>query len=187
MTDKSTLTTGEAAKYCGVNFRTVIRWIEKGHLKAYKLPGRGDNRIRIEDFKRFLLDTGIPIPDELKSTNKTVLVVDDDIKMAKAIQRILIRNEFDVQLAHNGFQAGVLLGPLKPVLITLDLKMPSLDGFSVLKYLQDNQIPTKTLVISGLADSELNKALAAGADDVLKKPFDNEVLLEKVKNLIDDT
>ena len=53
MTDKNTLTTGEAAKYCGVNFRTVIRCIERGHLKAYKLPGRGDNRIPVKDCVRF--------------------------------------------------------------------------------------------------------------------------------------
>ena len=37
---QNVLTTGEAARYCDVNFRTVIRWIEKGYLKAYKLPGR---------------------------------------------------------------------------------------------------------------------------------------------------
>jgi excisionase family DNA binding protein len=50
VTDKQALTTGEAAKYCGVNFRTVIRWIERGHLDAYKLPGRGDNRIPVDTF-----------------------------------------------------------------------------------------------------------------------------------------
>ena len=36
-------TTGEIAKFVGVNFRTVIRWIERGQLDGYKLPGRGDH------------------------------------------------------------------------------------------------------------------------------------------------
>ncbi len=39
------LTTGEAARICGVNFRTVLRWIDRGLLPAYKLPGRGDRRV----------------------------------------------------------------------------------------------------------------------------------------------
>ncbi|TNF38926.1 MAG: response regulator, partial [Gammaproteobacteria bacterium] len=41
-----TLTTGDIARYCQVNFRSVIRWIERGLLKAHKLPGRGDNRVK---------------------------------------------------------------------------------------------------------------------------------------------
>ena len=39
-----TLTSGEIATYCDVNLRTVIRWIESGKLKGFKLPGRGNNR-----------------------------------------------------------------------------------------------------------------------------------------------
>lgn len=186
MTDKTTLTTGEAAKYCGVNFRTVIRWIERGHLKAYKLPGRGDNRIRIDDFTRFLRETGIPIPAELQSAGQNILVVDDDVKMARAIKRVLMRQGYDVQLAHDGFQAGALLEPFKPSLMTLDLKMPTLDGFAVLKHLQEQQLAIKVLVISGESSTELDKALAAGADDILQKPFENSVLTEKVKRLLDD-
>ncbi|MDO6805884.1 helix-turn-helix domain-containing protein, partial [Wenyingzhuangia sp. 1_MG-2023] len=57
---KQVLTTGEVAKYCGVNFRTVIRWIERGHLEAYKLPGRGDNRVPVAGFVRFLQSNEMP-------------------------------------------------------------------------------------------------------------------------------
>ncbi|ASP40977.1 hypothetical protein CHH28_17240 [Bacterioplanes sanyensis] len=65
MREKQALTTGEVAKFCGVNFRTVIRWIERGHLQAYKLPGRGDNRIPVNGFVEFLKDNHMPVPDEL--------------------------------------------------------------------------------------------------------------------------
>ena len=54
MNDKRTLTTGEIANYCGVNFRTVIRWIQRGQLRAYQLPGRGDNRVEVHNFIAFL-------------------------------------------------------------------------------------------------------------------------------------
>ena len=63
---KRILTTGEIAEYCGVNFRTVIRWIKRGHLEAYQLPGRGDNRIKVEDFIHFLDEHKMPIPDDLR-------------------------------------------------------------------------------------------------------------------------
>lgn len=65
MNEKRALTTGEIAKFCGVNFRTVIRWIEKGYMSAYKLPGRGDNRVTIDEFLRFLESNNMPVPDSL--------------------------------------------------------------------------------------------------------------------------
>ena len=74
MTDKQALTTGEAAKYCGVNFRTVIRWIERGHLDAYKLPGRGDNRIPVDTFVDFLRQNDMPVPDELVADDRRLLL-----------------------------------------------------------------------------------------------------------------
>ena len=54
------LTTGVVARHCGVSKVTVLRWIEKGHLAAFKLPG-GQNRIRRDDFYAFAARHGIPI------------------------------------------------------------------------------------------------------------------------------
>ena len=64
--EKRTLTTGEIAHYCGVNFRTVIRWIKRGYLNAFQLPGRGDNRVEMRDFLAFLERHNLPIPEELQ-------------------------------------------------------------------------------------------------------------------------
>ncbi len=63
---KDIFTTGDIAKYLGVNFRTVGRWIKKGYLKAFQLPGRGDNRVTREDFFEFLQEHGMPVPEELQ-------------------------------------------------------------------------------------------------------------------------
>lgn len=60
------LTTGEIAQHCGVNARTVIRWIKRGYLNAYQLPGRGDNRVAVEDFVNFLKAHDMPIPEGLQ-------------------------------------------------------------------------------------------------------------------------
>jgi two-component system, cell cycle sensor histidine kinase and response regulator CckA len=64
---KKVFTTGETAKWCGVNFRTVLRWIERGQLNAYRLPGkRGDFRITSDSLLTFLHENQMPIPDEFQ-------------------------------------------------------------------------------------------------------------------------
>jgi excisionase family DNA binding protein len=55
------LTTGAIADYCGVDRTTVVRWINTGWLKTLKTPG-GQHRVRLEDFKAFLLSRGWEIP-----------------------------------------------------------------------------------------------------------------------------
>jgi CheY-like chemotaxis protein len=180
------LTTGEIAKYCGVNFRTVIRWIEKDYLISFKLPGRGDNRVTPENFVAFLMRNDMPVPRGFSSYVKKVLVVDDDPGMSGMIQRILIRNDYDVRVADNGFQAGSLMTEFRPALVILDLQMPGLSGFQVLKHIRDSKelAATRVLIISGLGDADLNLALEAGADDVLSKPFDGTELWARVQKLL---
>ena len=182
---KRILTTGEIAQYCGVNFRTVIRWIKRGHLKAYQLPGRGDNRVEIHDFLRFLTEHHMPIPQEFRQSSPRVLIVEDEPAMASTIQRLLHRHGFETSIALNGVHAGTLLESFSPTVMTLDLKMPGLGGLDVLKFVRqsENLKDIKILVVSAMPRHELEEALAAGANDVLEKPFENDILVEKVSHL----
>lgn len=185
--DKDTLTTGEIAKYCGVNFRTVIRWIEKGYLKSYKLPGRGDNRVPVAEFRRFLEAQGMPVPSELGAPAAArILIVDDDESVAASIRRVLRRAGYEVEWASNGVEAGMALERFKPALITLDLQMPQMDGFGLLKILRQHPTlsATRVIVISGMASERLEQALAQGADRALGKPFNNELLIRYVGELL---
>lgn len=182
-----TLTTGEIAEYCDVNFRTVIRWIERGLLKSYKLPGRGDNRIQPEDFVAFLQENKMPLPDDFAELNRCgrILIIDDDVAMTNAIERLFKRDGFDVEVANSGFTAGSKLSSFQPALVTLDLSMPGIDGFEVLKLIRaqfDSSI--KVLVLSALDDVALQKATTAGADSMMSKPFDNQALLSEVNALL---
>lgn len=177
------LTTGEIAEYCGVNFRTVIRWIERGELIAYKLPGRGDNRVTMEEFMSFLKAHGIPIPKQLLAKPR-ILVVDDDKSMAKSIGRVLKKIDCELEFANDGFYAGVQLQKFQPTLMTLDLSMPGIDGYGVLDYITNYyKHPIKILVVSALDDAALEEAKERGADEVLSKPFDNKTLLQTVQLL----
>lgn len=186
MLEKKNLTTGEIAKHCGVHFRTVIRWIEKGHLKAYQLPGRGDNRVTLEDFIDFLKNNAMPLPEELKEQSQRVLIVDDEPRMASAIERVLRKANYEAMIANDGFQAGVLLGTFAPALITLDLMMPSISGVETLNFIRSKapSAQVKILVVSAAPERLIQEAMEKGADDFLAKPFKNEDLLSKVEALL---
>lgn len=138
MIDKQVLTTGEAAKYCGVNFRTVIRWIDKGHLDAYKLPGRGDNRIPINSFVDFLRKNDMPVADELLSNDRRLLLyspvnsagnsagnsvesskqmtVNNPIRLLAADLR---RDQWDVVLVSEPIQLGYLIAKDQPAALLI--------------------------------------------------------------------
>lgn len=179
---KETLTTGDIANYCQVNFRTVIRWIERGLLKAYKLPGRGDNRVQIDDFIKFLSENDMPVPDELKQTSSRVLIVEDDPVMAKIIDKALQKIELETRIAPSGFHAGVELSEFAPSMMTLDLDIPGLSGLEVLQYVRKTPAlkSIKVLVVSGRPEDELQAALSAGADDILAKPVRAQELQQKM-------
>ena len=180
------LTTGQVAKYCGVNFRTVIRWIERGQLDAFKLPGRGDNRIEVRHFLAFLKEHRMPMPPDLAATPDRALVVDDDLVAAQQIKRILESQGFETSIADDGFRAGVMLGTLPPGLVTLDVDTAGISGVEALRFLRslDQLKHTKVLVISAVPQDQLDAARRAGADDVLPKPFTDDLLVQKALSLV---
>ena len=185
MDDQQMLTTGDVVKHCKVSFNTVHRWIENGHLKAYQNPGGGNNRIEVRDFLDFLNENNMPIPDEFQERAPRVLIVEDELPMTKSIQRALKRAGFETEIALDGFKAGLLLESFSPTVMTLDLKMPGMSGLEVIKQVRatPHLAHVKILIVSGLAQEDLEEALATGADDVLEKPFANKALVEKVSRL----
>lgn len=180
------MTTSEAARLCGVSFRTVIRWIERGELQAYKLPGRGDHRVPVAELRRFMRVHAIPEPAGLqRELPRRVLIAEDEPAMANAIGRVLKRAGFETAHAADGFQAGLALHAFRPGVLTLDLRMPGVDGFAVLRSLRESPLPftCKVLVVSADPAGRLKEALAQGADAVLGKPFTNDELLAAVRRL----
>ena len=194
-----TLKPGEIAAYCDVHHRTVSRWIANGQLKGHKLPGRGNYRVLLDDFIRFLQQQNMPMPPDLiepgpaiespepeAALAERVLVIDDEPAYRNAIRRVLFGAGYQLEFAADGFQAGVKISNWKPDVITLDLSMPGLDGFEVLSFIrqQPELAAVRILVISGLGAEELARARALGADATLAKPFDNDELLRQVQQLL---
>ena len=190
--NKKALTTYDIAKYCDVAPRTAIQWINEGKIKAYRTPGN-HSRVKIEDFLRFIKKYNIPVPKELAPTDslnksKKILVVDDDKNMALTIERLLIlKGEYEIELAFNGFDAGRKVVYFNPNLVILDIKMPGMDGYEVTKIIKS--IPelahTKIIAISAFFGQKgKEKVLSLGADSCLDKPFDSEKLIKEIEYLI---
>lgn len=183
MKTNQTLTTGEIARHCGVSFRTVIRWIERGELSAFKLPGRGDNRVRVDVFLEFLRQHDMPIPEDLADSQNRVLVIEDDPDSDEGVRHVLERNGFEVEVAGDGFRAGTLLGTFTPSVLTLDLDLDGLSVQDVFNFLRTTVglESIKVLIIS--SDEEIDPEVAAAADEILLKPFNPELLVERVSEL----
>src|SRR4030043_199698 len=109
------LTVSQASRYCKVSSKTIINWIEAGHLKAYKTVG-GHRRIKKEDLDQFLKDKGMPIPEETKTEErKKILVVDDDKIIVETIVQSLEEDEYGYEMisASDCFEAGVQVNHFK--------------------------------------------------------------------------
>ena len=183
MQPKQILTTGEIAKYCGVNFRTVIRWIERGRLTAYQLPGRGDNRVSVEDFLDFLKENNMPIPDDFSQRERRVLIVESDPSLARQVEMALQQSGYETTVAADGFHAGSLLGTFKPSVMLLDLRIPGLSPEDVVNFVHkaSNMDRVKVMIVASAQDE------ATGGDDFIRRPFSNEELVAKVNQLLEPT
>ncbi len=183
--NRSALTTGDVARFLGVNFRTVLRWIHAKQLKAYQLPGRGDNRIKVNDFLHFLTENNMPIPCEVQDRTRRVLIIDDDSEMAEAIERALKTN-LDPMVAANTFQAGLLADRFSPAVVIIEPKTAGVHVIDTVEMLanQPKHERARVVVISALPQEALNAALAAGAAAVIAKPFAMKKLGEAVAKLV---
>lgn len=107
------------------------------------------------------------------SKNSTILIVDDEIDLAQSLARLLSEELYDTKLAHDGEEALVYLQDNRFDIVLLDLNLPKISGYEVLKHIKANIPATKVIVLTGYAD--LGNVVAVknlGADDVIEKPYE---------------
>lgn len=114
-----------------------------------------------------------------------VLVIEDDIATARSIELLLTSQGLNPYLTDSG-EEGLDLAKLYDYdLVTLDIGLPDLSGFDVLRQLRTAKIRTPVLVLSGHADvADKVKALGLGADDYMTKPFHSDELVARIHALI---
>ncbi len=116
-----------------------------------------------------------------------ILIIDDEADVLKMVSRRLSRSGFSVLTASSGLHGLKLAGKAAPDLILLDISMPEMDGFEVLRRLRKNSktasIPV--MMLSGLyLEAQKVKALRMGADDYVTKPYDPAELMARINALI---
>jgi len=114
-----------------------------------------------------------------------VLLVEDDSSTAKSIELMLKSEGYIIDYTDLG-EDGLEIGKLYDYdIIILDLMLPDMDGYDVLKALRDSKIKTPILILSGLTelDNKL-KGLGYGADDYLTKPFDKRELVARIQAIV---
>lgn len=114
-----------------------------------------------------------------------VLLIEDDSAMAKSIELMLQGDGFNVYTTDLG-EEGLDLGKLYDYdIIVLDLNLPDMHGYDVLKKLRVAKIDTPILILSGLAEPDDKvKGLGFGADDYMTKPFDKRELVARIHAIV---
>lgn len=116
--------------------------------------------------------------------NRTVLVVDDEERMARFIRLNLEHDGFHVIEAYRGAQAIQILRDALPDLILLDVMMPDIDGFEVLRMVREiSTVPVIMLTAKGEEDDRV-RGLELGADDYVTKPFSPRELVSRVRAVL---
>ena len=134
----SYLSTFQVAKLLGVSPPTVVNWVNAGLLTAHRTVG-GHRRMTAEDVVAFARAHSYPLPSELvvDRAPRRVLIVDDEPEFCDFVREYLVRRaSYEVAFAHSGFEAGLAVGRFKPGVVLMDLMMPDMDGFEVLRVLQ---------------------------------------------------
>jgi excisionase family DNA binding protein len=169
------LTSQEVSRLLRVDQSSVNGWVRQGRLKACKTPG-GHNRFEASELSRFLRDTGLQVPDALlRSTERRLLVVDDDNRELARWRRHIGRSNENIVLrcADNGVEALLQVGVFRPHLVVLDFVMPGLNGLEVCRRMK-NMPEVKdvhVVLLSGAISAQVaEEALDAGALAAWSKP-----------------
>jgi two-component system cell cycle response regulator CtrA len=114
-----------------------------------------------------------------------ILLVEDDTATAKSIE-MMLRSEGYVCDTTDLGEDGLEIGKLYDYdIILLDLMLPDIDGYEVLRRLRASQVRTPILILSGLAELDAKiKGLGFGADDYLTKPFDKRELIARIQAIV---
>lgn len=118
------------------------------------------------------------------SNNQTIMLVEDDEKLASLLQNYLSNFGFGVVVIHSGIEASEQIIAIQPSLVVLDLMLPGMDGLSVCRHIR-SQFSGQILMLTASGDDmDQVAALEIGADDFVQKPIQPRVLLARIKNLL---
>ena len=180
------LTLGQAAKYLGVAQSTMRKWSDGGRVAAFYTPG-GHRRYKRDDLDQFLNRSGHAGGSAEGVEGPLVLIVDDDARLREYVRVNLEAEGYTVREAGNADEGLAALDEEPPDLILLDVMMPKVDGWEMLRRVQEKHgvgaIPV--IMFSGKVDERsADDATSRGAQGFIGKPFDPRALIDSTKQLL---
>ncbi|HWG54917.1 MAG TPA: response regulator [Gaiellaceae bacterium] len=180
------LTLGQAARYLGVAQSTMRKWSDVGRVSAFYTPG-GHRRYKRADLDQFLDRSGRTGGGGGVVDGPLVLIVDDDDRIREYVRVNLEAEGYIVREAANAEEGLAALDEEPPDLILLDVMMPRVDGWEMLRRVQERHgvgsIPV--IMFSGKVDDRsADEATARGAQGFIGKPFDPRALIDSTKQLL---
>lgn len=113
-----------------------------------------------------------------------VLLLEDDLLLNEIIEEHLLLQNYEIVIAYSGLEAQNLLYTQKFDLLLLDVNVPELNGFELLKDLRQKEIYTPAIFLTSLNQvSDIEKGFNSGCDDYLKKPFELKELDLRINNI----
>src|ERR671934_1290478 len=181
--DPEWLTLGQAAKYLGVAQSTIRKWSDQGRVPAFYTPG-GHRRYRRSDLDQFLDRSG---PGARERQGPLILLVDDDERVRELVRVNLEFEGYTVREAGSAEEGLAAVEDAAPDLILLDVMMPGVDGWEMLRRVQERHgagaIPV--VMFSGQVEEEtLAEATERGARGFVGKPFDLQQLIDQTQQIV---
>ena len=180
MRKKDVLTTGQVAQLCNVAPRTVTKWFDSGRLGGYRIPGSKDRRIPQNELIRFMKAHDIPTGD-LEKGKLRILIIDSRTEYARRFaNQLQTQGSFDIQCAHNSFDAGLMALKFSPNIILIDLMSNEIDSGSLCGYVRDCEELTDCTLIAlagGLGPKETAALQQQGFDAVVTEPENMNAIL----------
>jgi len=117
--------------------------------------------------------------------NNNILIIEDEIKVAQFIKRGLEENDFDAEIAYDGFTGERMVLSKEYDLIILDINLPIKNGFELCKVIRNTNAKVPVLMLTALSSTD-DKLMGfdIGADDYMVKPFEFKELLARIKALL---
>lgn len=178
-------TTSEVAKLCNVHRNTIIGAIRKGLLRIHRTPG-GHARISQDDLDDFCHRRSLPTTS-LISRNNRILLVEDGAQHVSILAQGLREAGYLVETAADAFSSGFLIAQFQPNLVLVNVTRAGDLGDEVCRKLR--ALPRyRDLPVIGMSaqrEGESVRAItAAGADDILPRPIELDVLVHRIIRLI---
>lgn len=178
MSDENFLTTEEVLDYLQVNLRTVYRLIKAGKIPAVRVGRQW--RFRKRDIDAWLESSrpasgGLSLPDERGADageRPRILVVDDEQAVRDLLSKTLTMADYDVDSADDGPSAIEKMRAVEYDLLITDLKMPGMDGLTVIREARKLSADLRVIIITGYStEASAIEAINLGVSGYLTKPF----------------